>query len=79
VRNDAGRLDRTDPDEATVTLFANGTAIDLDATLAYAAPLLTGQEFVPAERLRPHLDDDAFLGLVRRLVNDGLLELEPRD
>lgn len=79
LRHDAGGLDRADSDEATVTLFANGTAINLDATLAYAAPLLTGREFVPAEQLRPHLDDDAFLGLVRRLVNDGLLELAPRD
>lgn len=70
---------RTDSGADSVTLFANGTAIDLDATLAYAAPLLTGREFVPADRLRPHLDDDAFLHLVQRLVNDGLLELAPHD
>ena len=61
-------------DGGTATLFANGEAIDLDADLAYAAPLVTGRTVVPADALTPHLDDPAFRTLLTRLVNDGLLE-----
>jgi 50S ribosomal protein L16 3-hydroxylase len=29
---------------------------------------------IPADRLTPHLDDDAFVDLLTALVNEGLLE-----
>ena len=61
-------------DDGSATLFANGEAIDLDADLAYAAPLVTGREHIPAGTLVPHLDDPAFRDLLARLVSDGLLE-----
>jgi 50S ribosomal protein L16 3-hydroxylase len=61
-------------DDGTATLFANGEATTLDADLAYAAPLVTGRERLPADTLTPHLDDDAFVDLLVSLVNEGLLE-----
>jgi 50S ribosomal protein L16 3-hydroxylase len=61
-------------DDGTATLFANGEATTLDADLAYAAPLVTGREGIPADTLTPHLDDDAFVDLLVSLVNEGLLE-----
>jgi Uncharacterized conserved protein len=61
-------------DDGTATLFANGEATALDADLAYAAPLVTGREHLPAGTLTPHLDDDAFVDLLVSLVNEGLLE-----
>ncbi|MFO8100389.1 MAG: cupin domain-containing protein [Salinibacter sp.] len=62
--------------DGTATLFANGTAIDLDADLAYAARLVTGRQHIPADTLTPHLPDPAFCDLLSTLVNDGLLELD---
>ncbi|PEN14316.1 cupin [Longibacter salinarum] len=64
-------------DDGTASLFANGSEILLGDEIAFAAPLLTGTEFIPSRELTPHLDDDAFLSLVQHLVNDGLLELSP--
>lgn len=64
-------------DDGTATLFANGSQIMLGDEIAYAAPLLTGTEFISPDDLHPHLADDAFLSLVQHLVNDGLLELSP--
>lgn len=61
-------------DDGTATLFANGDATTLDADLAYAAPLVTGREVLPASTLTPHLDDDAFAALLVAFVNEGLLE-----
>jgi 50S ribosomal protein L16 3-hydroxylase len=61
-------------DDGTATLFANGEATTLDADLAYAAPLITGREVIPADTLTSHLDDDAFVDLLVSLVNEGLLE-----
>lgn len=61
-------------DDGTATLFANGDATTLDADLAYAAPLVTGREHIPADTLTPHLDDDAFVDLLVFLVNEGLME-----
>ncbi len=63
-------------DDGTATLFVNGEATSLDADLAYAAPLVTGRERIPADVLTPHLDDDAFVDLLASLVNEGLLELD---
>jgi len=63
-------------DDGTATLFANGDATGLDADLAYAAPLVTGRERIPADTLTPHLEHDAFVDLLTSLVNDGLLELD---
>jgi 50S ribosomal protein L16 3-hydroxylase len=60
--------------EDTALLFVNGEARRLDADLAYAAPILTGREVLPADRLTPHLDDDAFVDLLVSLVNEGVLE-----
>jgi 50S ribosomal protein L16 3-hydroxylase len=40
----------------------------LDAALVY------GREGIPADRLTPRLDDDAFVDLLTALVNEGLLE-----
>jgi 50S ribosomal protein L16 3-hydroxylase len=57
------------------TLYAGGDAHALAPPLAYAAPLLTDREAVPADALAPHHADDAFCALVAALVNDGLLEL----
>jgi 50S ribosomal protein L16 3-hydroxylase len=61
-------------DDGTATLFVNGEARALDADLAYAAPLVTGREVIPADVLTPHLDDDAFVDLLVALMNEGLLE-----
>ncbi|MFP4228002.1 MAG: JmjC domain-containing protein [Salinivenus sp.] len=63
-------------DDGTATLFANGEAMELEADLAYAAPLVTGRQHMPADTLAPYLDDGAFRDLLSTLVNDGLLELE---
>ncbi|PSQ96377.1 MAG: cupin domain-containing protein [Bacteroidetes bacterium SW_9_63_38] len=63
-------------DDGTATLFVNGEAQALDADLAYAAPLLTGRQVLPADTLTPHLDDEAFVALITDLVNDGVLELD---
>lgn len=61
-------------DDGTATLFVNGEARSLDADLAYAAPLVTGRQHIPADTLTPHLDD-AFTTLLTDLVNEGVLEL----
>ncbi len=61
--------------EDTALLFVNGEARRLDPDLAYAAPVITGREVLPADRLTPHLDDDAFVDLLVSLVNEGVLEL----
>jgi len=63
-------------DDGTATLFANGEAMPLDADLAYAAPIVTGRQVIPADTLTSHLDDEAFVDLLTSLVNDGLLELD---
>jgi len=65
-----------DNDDGTATLFVNGETTTLDAALAYAAPLITGREVLPADTLTPHLDDEAFVDLLASLVNEGLLELD---
>jgi len=75
-RGPVSRLAFIEHDDGSATLFANGEPRPLDANLAYAAPLVTGREVLPADRLTPHLDDDAFVGLLRSLLNDGLLELD---
>jgi 50S ribosomal protein L16 3-hydroxylase len=62
-------------DQHGVTLFANGAAYELDASVASAAPLLTDSEVIDAEALRPHLNNEAFTALLLHLVNEGLLEL----
>ena len=72
------RIAFIDHEDGSATLFANGEAVDLDSDLAYAAPLVSGREQIPADDLTPHLEDDAFVDLVASLVNDGLLELDPR-
>jgi 50S ribosomal protein L16 3-hydroxylase len=63
-------------DDGTATLFANGEAMPLDADLAYAAPIMTGRQVIPADTLTSHLDDEAFVDLLTSLVNDDLLELD---
>jgi 50S ribosomal protein L16 3-hydroxylase len=63
-------------DDGTATLFVNGKTKTLDAALAYAAPLITGREVLPADTLTPHLGDEAFVDLLASLVNEGLLELD---
>ncbi|MFB6249234.1 MAG: JmjC domain-containing protein [Salinibacter sp.] len=75
-RGPVSHLAFVEHDDGTATLFVNGEATTLDASLAYAAPLLTGREILPASTLTPHLDDDAFVELVSTLVNDGVLELD---
>lgn len=60
----------------TATLFVNGTRRTLDPELAYAAPLITGREVFPADRLTPHLDDESFVDLLTSLINDGVLEFD---
>lgn len=64
--------------EDTALLFVNGEARRLDPDLAYAAPVVTGREVLPADRLTPHLDDDAFVDLLLSLVNEGVLEIAAR-
>ncbi|HHP7239568.1 JmjC domain-containing protein [Longibacter sp.] len=76
-RGPATRLAFIRNDDETASLFVNGSEILLGDEIAYAAPLLTGSEFIPADDLRPHLDDEAFTSLLQTLVNDGLLELSP--
>lgn len=61
--------------EDGTTLFANGEPHLLEQDLAYAAPIITGREVLPAASLQPHLDDRAFVDLLVSLVNEGLLEL----
>jgi 50S ribosomal protein L16 3-hydroxylase len=63
-------------DDGSATLFVNGEATTLGPDLAYAAPLLTGREVLPADSLTPHLDDEAFVDLVCSMVEAGLLELD---
>ena len=63
-------------DDGTATLFVNGEARSLDTALAYAAPLVTGRQHLPADTLTPHLDDEAFVTLLTDLVNEGVLELD---
>jgi 50S ribosomal protein L16 3-hydroxylase len=62
-------------DDGTATLFVNGEARALDEGLAYAAPLVTGRQRLPADTLTPHLDDPAFVELLTTLVHEGVLEL----
>ncbi|PSQ94466.1 MAG: cupin domain-containing protein, partial [Bacteroidetes bacterium QH_2_63_10] len=69
------RLAFIEHDDGSATLFANGDATSLAPDLAYAAPLVTGREQIPADALTPHVEDDAFVALLASLVNDGLLEL----
>jgi len=76
-RGPATRLAFIRHHDGTASLFVNGSEILLGDEIAYAAPLLTGAEFIPDDDLRPHLDDDAFISLLKHLVNDGLLELSP--
>jgi 50S ribosomal protein L16 3-hydroxylase len=76
-RGPATRLAFIRHEDGTASLFVNGSEILLGDEIAYAAPLLTGAEFIPDDDLRPHLDDDAFTSLLKHLVNDGLLELSP--
>lgn len=75
-RGPVSRLAFVEHDDGSATLFANGEAIDLDADVAYAARLVTGREQIPADAVTPHLEDDAFVGLLLSLVNDRLLELD---
>jgi len=75
-RSPASRLAYVEHDDGSATLFADGDALDLSADLAYAGPLLTGRDALPASRIAPHLDDDALLDLITDLVNRGTLELE---
>ena len=74
-RGPVARLAFIEHDDGSATLFLNGDAKDLDPDLAYAARLVTGREQIPADDLIPHLDDEAFVELLARLVNEGLLEL----
>ena len=75
-RGPVSRLAFIEHDDGSAILFANGEPRPLDADLAYAAPLVTGREVLPADRLTPHLDDEAFVELLCSLLNDGLLELD---
>ncbi|MCS3628638.1 50S ribosomal protein L16 3-hydroxylase [Salinibacter ruber] len=68
------RLAFIEHDDGSVTLFANGSPIDLSPDRAYAARLVTGRQQIPSDALTPHLEDDAFVDLLVALVNDGLLE-----
>lgn len=63
-------------DDGTAILFVNGEARSLDEDLAFAAPLLTGREIIPADTLTPYLDDDAFVNLLVSLVSAGVLETD---
>lgn len=62
-------------DDGSATLFANGKAIELASSLAYAAPLLSDRDVVPGDEVRERLDHDAFVELVQMLVNEGLMEI----
>ncbi len=77
-RGPVARLAFIEHDDGTATLFANGNAIDLSPDRAPAARLVTGREQIPAEPLRPHLENEAIVDLLVTLVNDGLLELDAR-
>lgn len=57
-------------------LFVDGHAHELDARLAFAAPLLADRRTIPAEALRPHLGSRRFLALVAELIEAGALVLE---
>lgn len=59
--------------DGAATLFAAGEVFPLAPELAYAAPLLTDRRPVPAEALRAHADDAAFVALVAGLLNQGVL------
>lgn len=65
-------------DEHGVTIYANGAAYELEPDVAFAAPILTGTEYIPADTLLPHLKNESFLALLQFLVNEGLLEVAPR-
>lgn len=62
--------------DGTATLFASGTAYELDARQAPAAPCLTGTTPLDAATLQPWLDDAAFVELLTTLVNEGELVVE---
>lgn len=71
----ASRLAYMTGDDGTATLFVDGEARPLPAELAFAGPLLTDRATIDADALRPHLDDDGFVGLLTDLVNAGTLEV----
>ena len=57
-------------------LFACGTEYELDAALAFAAPLLTGAAPLTRATLSPHFANPAFTALLADLVNEGYLVVE---
>lgn len=65
-------------DEQGVTIYANGAAYELEPDTAFAAPLLSGTEYIEPDTLQPHLGNESFLALLQHLVNEGLLEVTPR-
>jgi 50S ribosomal protein L16 3-hydroxylase len=63
---------------AGALLFVGGNTHELNAALAFAAPLLTDRRWIPFETLRPHLGNRRFIALVTELVNQGALDLATR-
>ena len=63
-------------DDGTATLFTGGDATDLDAEMAFAAPLLADHNRLRAADFGDHLDRLAVVELLAELVNDGVFELE---
>ena len=57
-------------------LFADGHAYELDARLAFAAPLLADRRRLPPAALLPHLRERRFLTLVAKLIEAGALALD---
>jgi len=54
-------------------LFADGERFILRGDAAALAPLLSNSHRIPADRLAPFLEDEALLGLVTTLFNQGSL------
>ena len=62
--------------DAAPILYAGGEEYLLTASLAFAAPLLTGTTLLVHDALAPHVDVDGFLSLLADLVNAGHLLVE---
>lgn len=75
-RRPEARLAFTRDDGGAATLFAAGAAYPLAPALAFAGPLLTGRDVIPAGDLTPHLSADGFAALLAELVSAGVFELD---
>jgi 50S ribosomal protein L16 3-hydroxylase len=73
----ASRLAYMAHDDGTASLFIDGQEQILPSELAFAGPLITDHERIPADAVAPHVDHAAFVQLLVELVNEGVLDIGP--